>query len=53
MADLLGIPHNIYMQVGLFPIAYTLGTDFKPAHREPLSTVLGWNGFPTPGSTGA
>ena len=53
MADLLGIPHNIYMQVGLFPIAYTLGTNFKPAHREPLSNVLGWNGFPTTGSTGA
>ena len=46
LAELLGIPHKIYMQVGLFPIAYTIGTDFKPAHREPLEKVLGWNGFP-------
>lgn len=47
LAELLGIPHQVFMQVGLFPIAYTLGTDFKPAHREPLSQVLGWNGFAT------
>ena len=45
LAELLGIPHQIYMQVGLFPIAYTLGTDFKPARREPLANVVGWNGF--------
>ena len=25
-------------QAGLFPIAYTIGTDFKPAKREPLDT---------------
>lgn len=45
MADLLGIPYEHYMQVGLFPIAYTLGTDFKPAHREPLEKALSWNSF--------
>jgi len=49
LADLLGIPHQIYMQVGLFPIAYTLGSDFRPAHRQPLGQVLGWNGFATEG----
>lgn len=47
VAELLGIPYEIYMQVGLFPIAYTLGTDFKPAHREPVEQVVGWNGFAT------
>ncbi len=45
MADLLGIPYNNFMQVGLFPIAYTKGVDFKPAHREPLQNVLSWNRF--------
>lgn len=50
MAELLDIPHEIYMQVGLFPIAYTLGTDFKPAYRQPLAEVVGWNGFATQAS---
>ena len=45
VADLLGIPHGEYMQVGLFPIAYTIGTDFKPAHRTPLSEVVRWERF--------
>ena len=45
MAELLGVPFGQYTQVGLFPIAYTLGTDFKPAYRKPLAEVLGWNGF--------
>jgi len=29
----------------LFPIAYTIGTDFKPAWRKPLSEVVSWNRF--------
>lgn len=41
-AALLGIPKGI-MQVGLLPVAYTIGTDFKPAKRPPLDTVLHWN----------
>jgi nitroreductase len=45
MAALLGVPKH-YTQVGLFPIAYTLGTDFKPAHRKPTTEVIGWNGMP-------
>jgi len=45
VAELLNIPYEHYMQVGLFPIAYTHGTEFKPAHREPLDTVLSWNSF--------
>ena len=40
-AALLGIPDNIY-QVGLLPVAYTLGTDFKPASRRPLASVTHW-----------
>ena len=45
IADILGIPEG-YTQVGLFPIAYTLGTDFKPASRRPVEEVRSWNHFP-------
>lgn len=45
IAELLGIPHEEYTQVGFFPIAYTVGTDFRKAWRRPVSEVLGWNGF--------
>jgi len=45
MADVLGIPLEQYTQVGLFPIAYTLGTDFKRAWRKPVSEVLSYNKF--------
>jgi nitroreductase len=45
LGELLAIPQERYTQVGLFPIAYTLGTDFKPAHREPAEAVVGWNGL--------
>ena len=45
MADLLGIPHDRYTQVGLFPIAYTLGLDFKRAWRKPVEEVVSWNRF--------
>ena len=44
MAQLLGIPSS-FTQVGLFPVAYTIGTDFKPAGRRPLAEVASWNGF--------
>lgn len=45
MADRLGIPFDRYTQVGLFPIAYTIGTDFRPAWRKPVDEVVGWNRF--------
>lgn len=45
MADLLGIPLDSYTQVGLFPIAYTIGTDFKKAERKPVAEVVSWNRF--------
>ena len=43
VADLLGIPYDKVTQAGLFPIAYTMGTDFKPAKREPLASILHWD----------
>lgn len=38
-AELLGIPYQRYRQGGLFPIAYTKGTDFKPAKRLPVEQI--------------
>jgi len=45
IAELLGIPCDQYTQVGMFPIAYTIGTDFKRAWRKPVAEVLSYNGF--------
>ncbi|MBW2272136.1 MAG: nitroreductase family protein [Deltaproteobacteria bacterium] len=42
-AELLGIPYDDYTQAGLFPVAYTIGSEFRPAPRQPLSKVLHWN----------
>ena len=42
-AEVLGIPYNEYSQAGLFPIAYTKGTDFRPAKRLPAETLTHWN----------
>ncbi len=44
-ADILGIPYERYTQAGLFPIAYTIGTDFKPAKRVDLAPLVHWNTF--------
>ena len=40
IAELLGIPYDTYMQVALIPLAYTKGTDFKPAYRPALDSVM-------------
>jgi nitroreductase len=45
IAELLGIPFEQYTQVGFFPIAYTIGTDFKRAWRKPVAEVLTYNHF--------
>ena len=45
VAELLGIPHDRYSQAGLFPIAYTIGTDFKVASRLPAAEVTHWDGW--------
>jgi len=43
VAEILGIPYDKVTQAGLFPVAYTLGTDFKQAKREPLEKILHWD----------
>jgi nitroreductase len=42
-AEVLGIPNDRYSQGGFFPIAYTKGTDFRPAKRLPAEQVTHWN----------
>ena len=42
-AEVLGIPFEKVTQTALIPVAYTQGTDFAPAKREPLDTVLHWD----------
>ena len=40
IAELLEIPYEDVMQIALMPIAYTKGTQFKPAYRPPVETVM-------------
>ncbi|NNL66913.1 MAG: nitroreductase family protein [Myxococcales bacterium] len=40
VADLLGIPFDEVTQIALIPVAYTKGTDFKPARRLPLEQLV-------------
>jgi len=40
IAELLGIPYDTVMQTALSPLAYTKGTDFKPASGRELETAL-------------
>jgi nitroreductase len=42
-AALLGIPYDEVMQAALIPVAYTVGSDFKPARRAPLETMVHWD----------
>jgi nitroreductase len=43
MAELLDIPYDEVTQAGLFPVAYTLGTAFKPANRGLSEQHVHWN----------
>lgn len=42
VAGLLGIPETV-TQAALFPVAYTIGTDFRPASRLPVEAITYWN----------
>jgi nitroreductase len=41
-ANLLGIPDDV-IQVALLPVAYTRGTDFRPAKRPEPATIMHWD----------
>ena len=42
-AELLDIPYDRFTQGGLFPIAYTIGTEFRPAPRIPTDQIVHWD----------
>lgn len=43
VADIVGIPFDTVQQVCLSPVAFTTGTDFKPAHRPPADSIIHWD----------
>ena len=45
VARILGIPYDEVTQVALIPVAYTIGTEFKPGRRKPLDTILHWESW--------
>lgn len=44
VAELLGIPATV-TQAALFPVAYTIGTEFRPAARPSADTVTFWDSW--------
>lgn len=44
-AELLGIPFDEVQQVCMTPVAFTAGTDFKPADRPPADSIIHWDGW--------
>ncbi len=46
-AELLGIPAHM-TQAGLLPVAYTKGTDFKPAARPPVHEITYLDSYKNP-----
>jgi nitroreductase len=42
VGEVLAIPETV-TQAALFPVAYTIGTDFRPAARPPAETITFWN----------
>jgi nitroreductase len=43
VADIVGIPFDQVQQVCLSPLAYTVGTDFRPAMRPDPETIIHWD----------
>ena len=43
VADILGIPYDTVAQAVLTPLAFTKGTDFRPAHRPAPDEVISWD----------
>jgi nitroreductase len=44
-AAILGIPYEQIMQAALIPVAYTIGTDFKPGPRTPANKRVHWESW--------
>jgi nitroreductase len=43
VAKIVGIPFESVQQVCMTPLAYTTGTDFKPATRPAADTIIHWD----------
>jgi hypothetical protein len=43
LAGILNVPYDDVMLAAFIPLAYTIGTDFKPARRIPREQVLHWD----------
>ncbi|MFF8811740.1 nitroreductase family protein [Streptomyces pactum] len=43
LAEVLGVPYDDIMLAAFIPLAYTIGTDFRPARRIPREQVLHWD----------
>ena len=43
IADILGIPFDDVTQAVLTPLAYTVGTEFRPATRPDPDTIIHWD----------
>lgn len=41
-AELLGIPDDV-TQAAMLPVAYTIGTEFRPANRPPVEQITYWD----------
>jgi nitroreductase len=44
-AAVLGVPYDAVMQTALIPVAHTIGTEFRPGERKPLSAIVHWDGW--------
>lgn len=42
-AEVLGIPYETVQQVCLTPVAFTTGTDFRPADRPAADSIIHWD----------
>jgi nitroreductase len=45
VADILGIPYDTVAQAVLTPLAYTKGTEFRPAARPAPDSVIHWDAW--------
>jgi nitroreductase len=43
LATVLGVPYDEVMLAALIPLAFTIGTDFRPAKRISQDRILHWN----------
>jgi nitroreductase len=45
VAEVVGIPFDSVQQVCLSPLAFTQGTDFRPANRPDPDTIIHWDSW--------